>query len=154
MSITDLSYPGHVSKYTADTILSTLSLPPKMRVVINYEPDNSDNGRQYSDECIDNGVCENEAHNEILDESTDRCWEDLGLSTSEQQEGLPPAETSVLVIPVPCDGKENKKRSLIHCLTYKVYELQCNCNINTSVNEGYEVYWKQVLPHRCGSWFN
>ncbi|XP_021419628.1 zinc finger protein 714 isoform X1 [Oncorhynchus mykiss] len=94
---------SHVSKYTADTILSTLSLPPKMRVVINYEPDNSDNGRQYSDECIDNGVCENEAHNEILDESTDRCLEDLGLSTSEQQEGLPPAETSVLVIPVPCD---------------------------------------------------
>uniref|UniRef100_A0AAZ3NV88 C2H2-type domain-containing protein n=1 Tax=Oncorhynchus tshawytscha TaxID=74940 RepID=A0AAZ3NV88_ONCTS len=96
---------SHVSKYTADTILSTLSLPPKMRVVINYEPDNSDNGRQYSGKCIDNGVCENEDHNEILDESTDRCLEDLGLSTSEQQqqEGLPPAETSVLVTPVPCD---------------------------------------------------
>eukprot|EP00063_Salmo_salar_P034183 XP_014009018.1 PREDICTED: zinc finger protein 79-like isoform X1 [Salmo salar] len=106
---------SHVSKYTADTILSTLSLPPKMRVVINYEPDNSDNGRQYSDEdeCIDNGVevCEYEDHNEILDESTDRCLEDLGLSTSEQQEGLPPAETSVLVTPVPCD-EFNLDRSL------------------------------------------
>ncbi|KAM9401985.1 uncharacterized protein ACWYII_029308 isoform 2-T2 [Salvelinus alpinus] len=97
----------HVSKYTADTILSTLSLPPKMRVVINYEPDNSDNVRPYSDddECIDKGVevCEYEDHNEILDEGTDRCLEDLGLSTSQEQEGLSPAETSVLVTPVPCD---------------------------------------------------
>ena len=123
MSITDLSYPGHVSKYTADTILSTLSIPPKMRVVINYEPDNSDNVRPYSDdnECIDKGVevSEYEDHNEILDEDTDRCLEDLGLSTSEEQEqeGLSPAETSVLVTPGPCDGKENKKvRTLIHCL--------------------------------------
>ncbi|XP_024299161.2 zinc finger protein 250-like [Oncorhynchus tshawytscha] len=100
---------SHVSKYTADTILSTLSIPPKMRVVINYEPDNSDNVRPYSDdnECIDKGVevSEYEDHNEILDEDTDRCLEDLGLSTSEEQEqeGLSPAETSVLVTPVPCD---------------------------------------------------
>ncbi|XP_055762124.1 zinc finger protein 239-like [Salvelinus fontinalis] len=86
-----------------------------MRVVINYEPDNSDNGRQYSDEdeCIDNGVCKNEDHNEILDESAHRCLEDLGLSTSEEQEqeGLSPAETSVLVTPVPCD-ELNLDRSL------------------------------------------
>ncbi|XP_042153846.1 zinc finger protein 239-like isoform X1 [Oncorhynchus tshawytscha] len=86
---------SHVSNYTTDTILSTLSLPPIIRVVINYEPDNSDNVRPFSDD--------DEDHNEILDEGTDRCLEDLGLSTSEQQEGLSPAETSVLVTPVPCD---------------------------------------------------
>uniref|UniRef100_A0A8C7CL25 C2H2-type domain-containing protein n=1 Tax=Oncorhynchus kisutch TaxID=8019 RepID=A0A8C7CL25_ONCKI len=102
-----LSYPGHVSNYTTDTILSTLSLPPIIRVVINYEPDNSDNVRPFSDD--------DEDHNEILDEGTDRCLEDLGLSTSQEQEGLSPAETSVLVTPVPCDGKENKKgQTLIH----------------------------------------
>uniref|UniRef100_A0A674DFU7 Zinc finger protein 79-like n=1 Tax=Salmo trutta TaxID=8032 RepID=A0A674DFU7_SALTR len=111
-----LSYPGHVSNYTTDTILSTLSLPPIIRVVINYEPDNSDNVRPFSDD--------DEDHNEILDEGTDRCLEALGLSTSEEQEGLPPAETSVLVTPVPCDGKENKKgQTLIYCLT--------NIDINT-----------------------
>ncbi|XP_029617415.1 zinc finger protein 79-like [Salmo trutta] len=86
---------SHVSNYTTDTILSTLSLPPIIRVVINYEPDNSDNVRPFSDD--------DEDHNEILDEGTDRCLEALGLSTSEEQEGLPPAETSVLVTPVPCD---------------------------------------------------
>ncbi|XP_070976777.1 uncharacterized protein [Oncorhynchus clarkii lewisi] len=88
---------SHVSNYTTDTILSTLSLPPIIRVVINYEPDNSDNVRPFSDD--------DEDHNEILDEGTDRCLEDLGLSTSQEQEqeGLSPAETSVLVTPVPCD---------------------------------------------------
>ncbi|XP_041709289.1 zinc finger protein 239-like isoform X2 [Coregonus clupeaformis] len=98
---------SHVCKYTADTILSTLSLPPIVRVVINYEPDNSDNVKPCSDEdeCIDNGVevWEYEDNNEILDDDTDRCLEDLGLSTSEQQEGLSPAETSALVTPGPCD---------------------------------------------------
>ncbi|KAK6314668.1 hypothetical protein J4Q44_G00141970 [Coregonus suidteri] len=98
---------SHVSKYTADTILSTLSLPPKIRVVINNEPDNSDNVKTCSDEdeCIDNGVevWEYEDNNEILDDDTDRCLEDLGLSTSEQQEGLSPTETSALVTPGPCD---------------------------------------------------
>ncbi|XP_064795155.1 uncharacterized protein LOC135515406 [Oncorhynchus masou masou] len=88
---------SHDSNYTTDTILSTLSLPPIIRVVINYEPDNSDNVRPFSDD--------DEDHNEILDEDTDRCLEDLGLSTSQEQEGLSPAETSVLVTPVPCDGR-------------------------------------------------
>ncbi|CDQ75347.1 unnamed protein product [Oncorhynchus mykiss] len=86
---------SHVSNYTTDTILSTLSLPPIIRVVINYEPDNSDNVRPFSDD--------DEDHNEILDEGTGRCLEDLGLSTSQEQEGLSPAETSVLVTPGPCD---------------------------------------------------
>ncbi|XP_041709292.1 zinc finger protein 2 homolog isoform X1 [Coregonus clupeaformis] len=98
---------SHVSKYTADTILSTLSLPPIVRVVINNEPDNSDNVKPCSDEdeCIDNGVevWEYEDNNEILDGDTDRYLEDLGLSTSEQQEGLSPTETSALVTPGPCD---------------------------------------------------
>ncbi|XP_014063913.2 zinc finger protein 79 [Salmo salar] len=100
---------SHVSNYTTDTILSTLSLPPIIRVVINYEPDNSDNVRPFSDD--------DEDHNEILDEGTDRCLEDLGLSTSEEQEqeGLSPAETSVLVTPVPCE-----ELNLDHSLNVRV----------------------------------
>ncbi|KAM9402002.1 uncharacterized protein ACWYII_029313 isoform 1-T1 [Salvelinus alpinus] len=111
---------SHVSNYTTDTILSTLSLPPIIRVVINYEPDNSDNVRPYSDD--------DEDHNEILDEGTDRCLEDLGLSTSEEQEGLSPAETSVLVTPVPCD------------------ELNLDHSLNVMVNEPSQVLTCTLPP--------
>ena len=30
----------------------------------------------------------------------------------------------------------------------------CQSNGNTWINEGYKVYWKQVLPHKYDSWVN
>lgn len=49
---------GYFSYYTADTILSTLSLPPTIRVVISSERASSDKMRSCSDgdKCFKNGT--------------------------------------------------------------------------------------------------
>ncbi|KAJ8007153.1 hypothetical protein DPEC_G00114590 [Dallia pectoralis] len=95
---------SQVCNYTADTILSTLTLPPKIRVV--NEPDFSNNVRPHTDS-EDNGIegCDDEDDHDTLDEGTTVYSEDLSLLTSEQQkqEGQLPAESLSLDPLAPCD---------------------------------------------------
>ncbi|CAB1334688.1 unnamed protein product, partial [Coregonus sp. 'balchen'] len=120
----------HTFHFTADTILSTLSFPPKIRVVIGSEQDNSGHMRACpnADECIQNeteregnreeregqlngGREEEEEEEEIGESQSDPDWEDEDnndrrLSNLEQreEEGLSLAESSTSVIPGPSDG--------------------------------------------------
>ncbi|XP_010862495.2 zinc finger protein 420 isoform X2 [Esox lucius] len=93
-----------VCSYTADTILSTLTLPPRIRVV--NEPANSNSVRPDIDSAHNGtGGCEEEEENDTLDKSTNVSSEHLSLFISEQQkeEGLLPAECLALGTSEPCD---------------------------------------------------
>lgn len=105
-----LSFVGYFSYYTADTILSTLSLPPTIRVVIGSEQPSSDKTRD-EERGQPNGDREEE---EMEERQSEEDWEDEDCNEIsyirqdlEQQEqmGISTAETSALCIPVPSNGK-------------------------------------------------
>ncbi|CAB1347997.1 unnamed protein product [Coregonus sp. 'balchen'] len=127
---------GYFSYYTADTILSTLSLPPTIRVVISSEQVVSDKTRSCSDgdECFKNGterVGDGEEREgpsnggreeEEEDRQTEENWENKDYNERneekmylEQQEQINvlPAETSDPCIPVPSNGLNSDMSSQV-----------------------------------------
>ncbi|XP_045067912.1 uncharacterized protein LOC121559022 [Coregonus clupeaformis] len=127
---------SYFSYYTADTILSTLSLPPTIRVVISSEQVVSDKTRSCSDgdECFKNGterVGDGEEREgpsnggreeEEEDRQTEENWENKDYNERneekmylEQQEQINvlPAETSDPCIPVPSNGLNSDMSSQV-----------------------------------------
>ncbi|XP_036821314.1 uncharacterized protein LOC110507824 isoform X2 [Oncorhynchus mykiss] len=103
---------GYFSYYTSDTILSTLSLPPTIRVVMSAEQASSDKTRSCSDgdECLKNGI-ERDGEGQFnwgREEEEDHFY----LEQQEQINVLP-AENSGPCIPVPSNGLNSDMESQV-----------------------------------------
>ncbi|CAB1349038.1 unnamed protein product, partial [Coregonus sp. 'balchen'] len=106
---------SYFSYYTADTILSTLSLPPTIRVVIGSEQASSDKTRDGGQP--NGGRVEDEEEEEMEDRQSDEDCNEISYTRQdlEQQEqmGISTAETSALCIPVPSNGLNSDMSSQV-----------------------------------------
>ncbi|XP_041734426.1 uncharacterized protein LOC121568012 [Coregonus clupeaformis] len=106
---------SYFSYYTADTILSTLSLPPTIRVVIGSEQASSDKTRDGGQP--NGGRVEDEEEEEMEDRQSDEDCNEISYTGQdlEQQEqmGISTAETSALCIPVPSNGLNSDMSSQV-----------------------------------------
>ncbi|XP_055751529.1 uncharacterized protein LOC129831928 [Salvelinus fontinalis] len=109
---------SYFSYYTADSILSTLSLPPTIRVVIGSEQPSSDKTRDGEER----GQPNVDREEEMEERRSEEDWEDEDCNEIsyirqdlEQQEqmGISTAETSALCIPVPSNGFNDDMSSRI-----------------------------------------
>uniref|UniRef100_A0A8C7HUV0 Uncharacterized LOC109905768 n=1 Tax=Oncorhynchus kisutch TaxID=8019 RepID=A0A8C7HUV0_ONCKI len=103
---------GYFSYYTTDTILSTLSLPPTIRVVISSEQASSDKTRSCSDgdECLKNGI---ERDGEGPFNWGREEEEDHFYLEQQEQINVLPAENSGPCIPVPSNGLNSDMESQV-----------------------------------------
>uniref|UniRef100_A0A8C8JUX8 C2H2-type domain-containing protein n=1 Tax=Oncorhynchus tshawytscha TaxID=74940 RepID=A0A8C8JUX8_ONCTS len=103
---------GYFSYYTADTILSTLSHPPTIRVVISSEQASSDKTRSCSDgdECLKNGI---ERDGEGPFNWGREEEEDHFYLEQQEQINVLPAENSGPCIPVPSNGLNSDMESQV-----------------------------------------